>query len=320
MKRGFYLLVSLMAVSPFAFGQARDFPNRPIKLVVPFGPGSATDISGRFISQQLGGILGQPIVIENRPGADGAIGLMAAKNAPADGYTIVQAGWTNLTVNPVVKKDLPYDPVKDFRPISGVTRSMLGIVVAGDSKLDTLADLVAAAKRDEKRLDFGTFSNGYRLGIEWFANVAGAKINNVPYKATTQIHTDIMGHQIFGTLDAMSTLAPLVKAGKLKLLAVTGETRHPELPNVPTIKESGYPEYVMYGWSAIYARAETPDDVTGKLADAMQKVLAADATREFARKLGSELNLRSPAAMRKFQADELATFRRVAEAAGIKAE
>jgi tripartite-type tricarboxylate transporter receptor subunit TctC len=127
-----------------------------------------------------------------------------------------------------------------------------------------------------------------------------------------------MGNQIFGTIDAMSTLGPLVRSGKLRLLAVTGENRHSEFPSVPTVKESGYPEYAMYGWSAIYARAETPDDVTGKLAEAMQKVLAADATREFARKLGSELNLRRPEAMRKFQADELATFRRVAAAAGIE--
>ena len=320
MKSTVLTLAGLMAIAPLAFGQSRDFPNRPVKLIVPFGPGSATDISGRFIAQQLGGILGQPVVVENRPGADGTIGLMAAKNAAADGYTIVQAGWTNLTVNPVVLKELAYDPVKDFRPISGVTRSMLGIVVAGDSNLHTLSDLLAAARQDVKRLDFGTFSAGYRLGVEWFANVAGVKINNIPYKSTTQIYADIMGHQIFGTLDAMSALAPQAKSGKLRLLAVSGETRHPELPNVPTVRESGYPEYVMYGWSAIYARAETPDDVASRLADAMQKVLASATAQEFARKLGSELNLRSPAAMRKFQADELATFQRVAQAAGMKAE
>ncbi|MCC6473845.1 MAG: tripartite tricarboxylate transporter substrate binding protein [Burkholderiales bacterium] len=320
MEKICFALAVLIAAGPCAFAQDKDYPNRPIRLIVPFGPGSATDVSGRFIAQALGSVLGQPVIIENRPGADGAIGILAAKNAPADGYTIVQAGWTNLTVNPVVMKDLPYDPVKDFRPIAGVTRTMLGIVVAGDSKLNSLAELIAAAKQDQNRLDFGTFSAGYRLGIEWFASAAGVKIVNVPYKATTQIHLDVMSHRIFGTIDAMSTLGPLVKSGKLKVLAVTGENRLSDFPGVPTMQESGFPDYTMYGWSAIYTRSETPEDAVDRLVGAMQKVLRSDATREFASRRGSELNLRLPPALRKFQADELANFRRVAQVAGIAAK
>jgi len=318
---GWVWVAALTAVIPLAaLGQQKEYPNRPVKLIVPFAPGSSTDISGRFVAHQLSAILGQPIVVDNRPGADGAIGLMAAKTAPADGYTIVVAGWTNLSVNPIVVKDLPYDPTKDLKPISGLTRSMLGIAVAGNSNLKSLADLVAAAKKSSKRLDFGTFSAGYRLAMEWFASEAGIQFANVPYKVTSQMNSDLMGNQIDVAIDGMSSLGALVKSGKLHVLAVTGERRHPEFPDIPTLKESGFPDYAIYGWSALYTRTETPEDVTKRLADAMQKVLASNATREFAKTLGSELMSGPPSTMRKFQMDQLQNFRRVAAAAGIKPE
>ena len=313
--------IGLLAMAPSAvLGQSKDFPNRPVKLIVPFAPGSATDISGRFFGNQLAGEIGQPVIIENRPGADGSIGIMAAKNSPADGYTHVVAGWTNLTVNPVVMKDMPYDPVKDFKPISGLTRSMLGVTVSGASSIKSLDELVAAAKKSPKRLDFGTFSAGYQLAMEWLANTTGVRFNHVPYKSGATIHTDLMGNQISATVDAMSALGPQVRSGKLRVLAVSGDARHPEFPDIPTVKESGYPEYSIYGWSAIYTRAETPEDITGKLAEAMQKVMASPAAQEYRKKVGSEFLAGPPAAMRKFQLDQHQNFRRVAEAAGIRAE
>ena len=313
------IVLGLLAMAPpAALGQSKDFPNRPIKLIVPFAPGSATDISGRFFANQLAGVIGQPVVIENRPGADGSIGIMAAKNSPADGYTHVVAGWTNLTVNPVVMKDLPYDPVKDLKPISGLTRSMLGLTVSGGSSIKSLDELVAAAKKSPKRLDFGTFSAGYMLSMEWFANTAGIRFTNIPYKSGSQIHTDLLGNQITATVDAMSALGPMVRSGKLRVLAVTGDGRHPEFPDIPTVKESGYPEYSIYGWSAIYTRADTPEDITSKMAEAMQKVMASPAAQEYRKKVGSEFLAGPPAAMRKFQLDQYQNFKRVAESAGVK--
>lgn len=311
----------ILALVPVAaIAQSKDFPNRPIKLIVPFAPGSATDISGRFFGGQLAAVIGQPVVIENRPGADGSIGIMAAKNSPADGYTHVVAGWTNLTVNPVVMKDMPYDPIKDLKPISGLTRSMLGLTVSAASSVRTLDDLVAAAKKAPQRLDFGTFSAGYLLAMEWFANTTGVRFNSVPYKSGATIITDLMGNQIAATVDAMSALGPHVRSGKLRVLAVTGDARHPEYTDIPTVKESGYPDYSIYGWSAIYTRAETPEDITNKLAEAMQKVMASPAAQEYRKKVGSEFLAGPPAAMRKFQLDQYQNFRRVADAAGIKAE
>lgn len=310
----------LMVAPSAALAQSKDFPNRPVKLIVPFAPGSATDISGRFFGSQLSSVIGQPVIIENRPGADGTIGIMAAKNSPADGYTHVVAGWTNLTVNPVVMKDLPYDPIKDLKPISGLTRSMLGVTVSGVSSIKSMDELVAAAKKSPKLLDVGTFSAGYLLAMEWFANSTGVRFNNVPYKSGATIINDLMGNQITATFDAMSALGPHVRSGKLRVLAVTGDARHPEFPDIPMVKESGYPEYSIYGWSAIYTRAETPEDITNKLAEAMQKVMASPAAQEYRKKVGSEFLAGPPAAMRKFQLDQYQNFRRVAEAAGIKAE
>jgi tripartite-type tricarboxylate transporter receptor subunit TctC len=318
MKRRLFL--GLMALAPLAFAQPNDYPTRPIKMIVPFTAGSSSDTVGRFIAQQLSSALGQTVFVENQPGAEGRIGLMAVKNAPGDGYTVLLATWSNLSVNPVLVKDLPYDALKDFKPVAGATRSMLGIVVPANSKLKTLADLVATAKKEPKAVNFGTFAAGYRLATEWFSNLAGVRFTNVPYKSTSQMNTDLMGNQIDVAMDGMTSLTTLLKAGRLRVLAVTGETRHPEFPEVPTIKESGFPEFAIYGWSALYVRSETPDDVTARLVEAMSKVLASQPSKDFAKKIGSEMMTGSPAAMKTFQENEIATFRRVAEAAGLTAQ
>ena len=300
--------------------QSQSYPSKPVRLIVPFSAGSTTDISARIIITQLAPLLGQPVFIENRAGADGSIGIMAAKNAPADGYTLVSAGWTNLTVNPVVMKDLPYDPARDFKPVSGFTRGMIGLAVAGNSKFKNVADLIAAAKGSSKQLDFGTFSAGYRLAMEWLATAAGVHFAHVPYKTPGQMNGDLMGNQIDAVLDALPSLTPMLKAGKLRLIAVLGDKRHAEFADVPMMKESGFPDISIYGWSAVYVRTETPNDITERLVDAMQKVLAAQSTQDFAKGIGSELIVGGPAVMRQFQMDQYQNFQRVAGLAGIKPE
>lgn len=302
-----------------ALAQAGEYPTRPIRIVSPFAAGSTSDTSARFVAQQLSLALGQPVTVENMPGADGRIGIMAVKNAPADGYTIVAGSWTNLAVNPVLMKSLPYDPLKDFKPVAGVGRSMLGIGVSAQSDVKTLADLVAAAKAKPKGLNFGNFAAGYRLATEWFSTIAGVQFTHVPYKTTSQMNTDLAGRQIDVGMDGVTSIANLVKAGQLRLLAVTGDQRHPEFPEVPTIKES-YPEFSIYGWSAMMVRAETPDDITNKLADAMQKALNSPEGREFVRRTGSELLQRRTGEMRKYQVEQIEILRRVADAAGMKVE
>jgi len=317
-QRMWAAFLSLMLTAPLALGQAKDFPNKPIKVIVPYTAGSGSDTSARFFGEKLAAILGQPFVVENKPGASGVISAMAVKTAPADGYTILLASNSPLSVNAVTIKDLPYDPIKDLKPMSGMTRGMNAYVVAPNSKLMTLADLVAAAKKERQPLNAGSYSDGYQLALEWLANVMGVKFNYIPYKGGSQVFTDVMGNQLdFGLVD-MGGVVPLLKSGRLRALAVSGEARHPEFPNVPTIKESGYPEYVNYAWTSFCVRTETPDDVTAKLADALQKVLATQEARDFVKNMGAELMPFAPDAMRKFQLSEINRFRHVAEVAGFK--
>lgn len=285
----------------------------------PFAAGSTSDTSARFIAHHLSIAMGQPVTVENQPGADGRIGMMTVKNAPADGYTIVAGSWTNLAVNPILTKDLPYDPLKDFKPVAGIGRSMLGIAVSGQSDIRTLPELVAAARRKPKGLNFGNFGAGYRLATEWFSDLAGVQFTHVPYRTTSQMNTDLAARQIDAGMDGVTSMAKLAKGGQLRILAVTGDQRHPEFPNVPAVKEL-YPEFSIYGWSALMVRAEVPDDITQKLADAVQKILTSNEGREFAAKVGSDLLNRSTGEMRKYQLAQIETLRRVADAAGLKPE
>lgn len=315
------LLLLAIGLGSMVFGaSAQSYPVKPIRLMVPFGAGSGSDIAARFFGDQLSGFIGQPVVVENRPGANGVIGVMAAKTAPADGYTLLLGSWTTISVNPVAVKDLPYDPVQDFKPVSGLTRSMISIAVPGNSAIKSLADLVTQAKRAGSFVNVGTYSTGFQIILETFNATAGIKLINVPYKAAGQLHTDVMGGQIDAAMDGTTSLGPMYRSGKLRLLAASGERRDPVFADIPTFRESGYPDFLAWGWSSFFVRAETPEDATQKLADAMQKVLNTNATQEFAKKNGSDLMLMGPAAMRKFQVDEIGKFRRVAAAAGIKPE
>jgi tripartite-type tricarboxylate transporter receptor subunit TctC len=318
MKKIWLAMLGMVAIWPLALAQSKDFPNRPVKIIVPFTAGSGSDTSARFFAEQLSATLGQPFIVENRPGASGVIAVTTVKAAPADGHHILLASNSPLAVNPVTIKNLPYDPIKDLRPISGVTRGMNVFIVAPNSKINSIADLVATAKT--KSLSVGTFSAGYQLAMEWFATQASVKFMNVPYKGGAQIFTDVMGNQLdFGVVDMGGALS-LVKTGKVKALAVSGENRHPEAPDVPTVKESGFPEYVNYSWTSFYVRAETPDDVTAKLANAMQKALASDGAKEFVKKTGGELMPYTPEVMAKYLRNEYERFRQIADTAGIKPE
>jgi len=318
MRKIILAFIGLMTVAPLALGQAKDFPNRAIKVIVPFTAGSGSDTSARFFGEKMSAILGQTVVVENRPGASGVIAVSAIKSAPADGHTILLASISLMSVNPVTVKDLPYDPLKDLKPIAGLSRGMAAIIVPQNSKLVTLADVVKASKDDKKSLSAGTYSAGYHLIFEWFANLAGIKFNHIPYKGGAPIYADLMGNQLEIAIVDVGGASPLIKSGKLRAIAMSGETRHPMFPDVPTVKESGYPEYVTYTWTSFSVRSETPDDITAKLADTLQKALATNEAKEYGRSTGGELMPYGPADMQKFQREELERFRRIATIAGVK--
>jgi len=215
---------------------------------------------------------------------------------------------------------LPYDPVADLRPVAGLSRNMNVFVVPLTSPLKTMGDLAAAAKKQERPFNVGTYSAGYQLAAVWFGSLAGIRFTNIPYKGQAQIMSDILGSQLDLALVDTGGALPLLKQGKLRALAVSGERRHPELPDVPTVRESGYPDYIQYSWVSFYVRAQTPDDIVARLATTMQAILKTPESAAYVARSGSSLMPYDPDAMRSFHQTEMARFRRVAQAAGIRPE
>ena len=296
-----------------------NFPTRPIRILVPFTAGSGSDVYARFFGKKLSDILGQPVIVENKPGAGGALSVQAMLADPPDGHTMILGSNSPMAVNVVTEKKLAYDPVKDVRPVSGMTRSMAVIMVPPNSPIKTLADLVARGKQPPP-MNSGTYSPGYQLAVAQFTAPAGVKLQNVMYKGLSQALTDVMGGQVDMAVADGTGSTTLAAQGKVRAIAVTGDSRHPELPDVPTFKESGYPEAVHYSWTAFWVPARTPDAVVKVLDDAMQKALAQPDAKDFVEKTGGELMPFGPARMRTFQLAEIERFRKAAQAIDFKPE
>lgn len=320
MKRS-VIVCALMLLSSAAAAQNPAFPERALRIIVHVSAGSGSDAASRFVGERLARILGQPVVVENRPGAGGNIAVMAVRSAPADGYTILMTSISTLSVNPVVLKDLPYDPVRDFKPVSGLIRTTSALVVGSQSPHKSLNDLVAAGKRGAAPLQFGNYAPGYRLAVEWLGDIAGMKVSQVPYKGASAMLPDVIESRLDFAITDLGGIDALARSGKLRMLGVSGAKRVPEFPEVPTVAESGYPEWVNYPWTALHVRAETPDDVTTRLANAMQRVMALPEVKEYANRTpGTDLMPFGPAEMRSYHAAEIQRFRRLADKLGIKAE
>ena len=312
------LTLAVLATTGAALAQD-NFPARGLRIVVPTSPGSGSDIVGRYFAEQLTGVLGQPVVVENRAGGNGVIAAMAVKQAPADGYTLFLGTNTHLAVNPVVIKDLPYDAVKDFKPIAGLTRGMMVLLSSSSNpKINTLADMVKVGRDSPNKLNVGTYTAGFHLSAEWFGAVSQTRHENVAYRGAPEAFLALMGNQLDWALSDLIAAMPQVKAGKMRALAVSGDVRHPDYPEIPTVKEQGFPEYVNYTWTTLTVRSETPEAVTQKIVDAVKRVLDMPATKEFSRKIGTDpMNLLT-GDMRRFQLAEIERFREVATTAGIK--
>lgn len=314
------LLVLALAACGSAFAQGgAGFPQKPIRIIVPFTPGGGSDAAARFFGDKLSAELGQPVVVDNKPGGNsGSIGTMLVKSSPADGYTLLLGSTAPLVTNVVMVKDLPYDAAKDFKPIAGLTKNMTAIVVPVDSPHRTLADLVAASKKE--KLNAGTASAGFHLAADWFANLAGFRYTHVPYKGLSQALTDVAAGNLHWAIVDLAGATPLLQGNRIRALAVTDDARHPFFPGVPTVKESGYPQFVYNTWTSFHVRSETPDDVARKLLDATMKILKTPAAQEYAKKAGTQLLPLGPAEFAAYQREEVERFQKVAESSGIKAE
>jgi tripartite-type tricarboxylate transporter receptor subunit TctC len=310
----------LIGQAALAQSQAAAFPSKPIRIYVPFNAGSGADSSSRFYGEMIGKMFGQQVLVENKPGGSGVLAVQATRQAAADGHTILMGSNSPAVVNAIMIKNLPYDPFKDLRPLYGISLTPVAFAVKADSPHKTIADLIAAAKKANRPLQLGNYSAGYQLVAAWLGTASGLVVTHIPYKGGAQMLTDVVGGQLeVGVIDFGGTLE-LMKGGRLRVLAITGDKREPQYPEIPTMKESGFPEFETWVWSAFFVRAEVPTEIVDKLAAAIHKAMTSEEGRAYQATLPSAPLMMGPKELGEFQLREFQRFKRVAELAGISPE
>jgi tripartite-type tricarboxylate transporter receptor subunit TctC len=302
---------------------AQAYPGRePIKIIVPFPPGGPTDGMARIISERLGTVLGQSIVIENRGGAGGGIGGKFVAAADPDGYTLLMTPGGALTTGPAVNPAIGYDPVKVFASICQLIETPLIISVHPDLPVKSMAEVVAYAKANPGKVRWGSqgFGTAPHLLAEMFKLDAGVNILHVPYRGTGPLLNAILANEVNIIADPSTTSLPYIEAGKLRPIAIAGKVRHPKLPDVPTVVEAGFPKLQSPFWLAVVAPAATPPDIIAKLNSAFRQALAAPETRTRLDALGAEIKIGTPQDLDKMLAAERTQWSAVVKAANIKME
>ncbi len=286
-----------------ATGSRAEFPTRPIRLVVPYAAGGPTDIFGRLLAEYLGKDLKQAVFVENKAGAQGAIGAEMVARADPDGYTLLATSGSVIVLNPLLYKKLSYDPVKDFRMLALVTEVPVVLCIHPSVPAKTVAEFVAYAKQNPGKLNFGSSGTGSftHLAAEMFKQMAGIEMTHIAYKGAAPALTDVMSGNIQLMFESVSLALPPVRSGMLRPLGVSSAQRVSDLPDVPTIAESGYPEYFVNVWNGVAVPADLPDDVTRILTDSLDRVMNDSAFRASLQKVGySALRPRSASAITEF--------------------
>lgn len=296
------------------------YPDKPITFIVPFAAGSATDQIGRALGQGVTEASGQTVIVENRPGASAMIGAQAAARAQPDGYTVLITTNTTQSANPHLYKQLAYDPVRDFAPVSLLGKGGQIMVVPPSSKAQTVQDFVAEAKAAPGTLSFGSGSSSSRMAGELLKQMADIDLLHVPYKSNPLAITDLLGGQISMMITDTATGLPQVKSGKLRALGVTGTQRSPLAPDVPTIAESGVPGYEMGYWFAAYVPAGTDPSVVQTLNSLLRQAMTSNAAKQFYAQTGTAPEASTPDELAAFQADETVKWGTIIQKAGIKPE
>jgi tripartite-type tricarboxylate transporter receptor subunit TctC len=296
------------------------YPEKPITFIVPFAAGSATDQLARALGQHVTEQTKQAVVVENKIGASGMLAAQAAARAPADGYTVLITTNTTHAANEHLYKKLSYDPVKDFAPVTGLGKGGQVLVVNTASPYKSVADVLAAAKKNPGKVTFGSGSSSSRVAGELFQQMSGTQLLHVPYKSNPLAITDLLGGQIEMMITDTSTGVPQVKAGKLRALGVSTTKRLPMLPDVPTIDEAGIKGYDMGYWFAAYVPAGTPAPVIKRLNELLAAGTKTPAAKAFFETSGGEPFVTTPEELARFQTAEAAKWGKVIKAAGIEAE
>ena len=317
------LLTMLLAVFSFAAAAENpaDFPSKPIRFVVPFGAGGAGDQLVRAMSASITEQTGKAVIVENRIGANGTIGSAYVAQQPADGYTLLLATTSTHAGNAYLMKQLPYDPVKDFTPITGVSRGDLVLLVHPSLQVRTVQDLVALARQEPETISFASGNASTRIASEMFANATSTKLLHVPYKSNSLAVVDLLAGQVKMMIADTAVGAPYVRSGQLRALGVTGKNRSPDLPAVPTMREAGLANYeALPWWNAVYAPAGTPSAIVDKLNRILVTAACSPGAAGFYKSSGAEVWTTTPAELGRYQLSEAAKWKHAIEAAGMLPE
>jgi tripartite-type tricarboxylate transporter receptor subunit TctC len=306
---GALLALAAAALAPAA--QAQAFPSKTIRFVVPFGPGSGTDTSARYFAKKLQDLTGQAVVVENKPGANGFLAVKQVLSAPADGYTVFIGSNSTLAVNAALFKELPYDPVKDFAPLTMMMRSPAMLAVSPQAPYKDLKGLVGYAKAHPGQVNFGAGSAGYQLMGELLNDTAKVQTVHVPFKGAGETMTALAGGTVDYAFAEVTAVQELAKGGRVKVLAVAADKRVATAPDVPTADEAGLPGFEAYTWVGAMVSAKTPAAETARLAELFTAISKMDETRAFYERLGATPMTGGPAQMHEFQKNEIALWKRI---------
>lgn len=316
MKLLFVLAVMIAATA------VQSYPTQPVKLIAPAPPGSPVDIRARWVADRLAAALGLPVIVENRAGAGGNVGAEAAAKSSADGHTLVVVHQGILAVNPHLYARTGFDPLKDFAPITRLVDTVLVLAVPRESQLRSVADLLNAARQKPGSLSFGSagFGTPPHMAVELLRRLAAIEVVHVPYKGATPALTDLLAGRLAFSIDSAALLVPQAKAGKVRLLAVTGRERLPILPDIPTLAESGLPGYQYGAWMGVLAPAGTPDAVVRRLNAELVRAVRSPEGRAWLESQGGVAIGDSSEEFAEYIREEHARWGRLIRQAGIRAE
>lgn len=315
MRCGTLLVGMLLLAIPAV---AQDYPSKPIRIIAAFGPGTATDVVARVIGAEISTITGQPVVIDNKPGAEGQIAAQTAAAAPPDGYTVFVTTQTTQAINPHVYKSLAYDPVKSFAPVSGLTLGAQIVMVRNDLPAKSIGELIALARAQPGKLSFGSGNGSSRGGAELFRIMAKIDLLGVPYKTQPQAISDLLGGRLDVIFSDYTTGLPPVLDGRARGLAVTSKQRVPGLEQFPTVDESGVPGFEMWAWTACYVPAGTPRPVVDRLNALVRRAMESTAYRNLTKTTYGVPFSGSPEDLAAFQASETKKWGEIVATAGMK--
>lgn len=321
--------ISILCIAALTLGgaaatqvHAQAWPAKPVKYVVPFSPGGVSDGVARLIALHLGEKLGQPVIIENKPGVSGIVGTQAVARSPADGYTIMGGTITTHAVNPFFTKNLGYEPVKDFVPVNlvGVVSNVL--VVPVNSRFNSAQQIIAELKAKPDSLTYGTAGAGtsQHLSGQLFQSITDTRMRQIAYKGGSQAMVDLVGGQIDMVFETVAAARPMIDGKRVKVLGVTSKNRLPNMPDAPSLAEAGVPGFEMQSWQGIFAPAGTPKAIVDRLDKEIASIVAMPDVKEKLRNMGVEPDGRSSEAFVAFQRAEIVKWGKVIKDAGIQAE